>query len=1370
MRTRILFLFILCISSGLTIAWSTESQMLESRQIQLFHYDSNQGPARDEGPDWISYDDANPAGLIVNSPYWSKVTFTPVSDFELQALSIMPLNQGPNFDDACRVRIYSEDQDNHNLDELLFEFEIDRLNEFGDNATHQIELEEDEYIEFGAEENFTIMYESPGGPYRPGQEGAGWWNVYDGANNFQRSFYSIVEDFGDNPSAAHQNWRMCNGDLFIRANGEYLEGFIDLEVTELYNREEIWMNLPGEEHTFVADIVNNGEDVGDFEVIFEVFDADGDAIWEHILEIDEMGEGDEITLECEETWVMPDEIGNYYAIATVVAEDDVDDENDNAELDQLVFDPVNEAETWLRYTDGTYESTTAWNEDSGWATAFHHPGGDCPALELTAFRVAIFSEERIRCDFAVHILDLEQQRITPVWEGSADTDGNEISWIEIEPDFEEEVAITEGEAFTVTYFFAEGTRFPTDETPPFAGTNGSMPYAMLNTQDDGQNYGFANSGDYPIEVQLRSSDIAPNGPHLRISPGFLDFGVGLEQNREYVIEAAFTSFGNEPVDIELIRISPSAREYVTVEPDRNFEIAPGEEQIVTVTFFTEEEEVEIDSRLLISNNTEEANILWPIRASTIEPEGFERRVLLEDFTNIGAAPCAQFAPRLQAALEELGDSATPIAYHVWWPGEDPWHDENPATVRAMVDYYGVRAVPAIFIDGEVFEGRTREDVIEAVSTRARTRSPFEMNLEGEIIDGELIASVDVTSTNDFENMSLRIALTEGHVNFQGANGLADHYDAMVRMLPNANGQRFDIDEEETVDFEFELDMEDVGWHELEIENLFLSAWVQDADREVQQSIRTGIQIGGEDPELTHFTDFAITDFNHSNLIQELTYEEEGVPSGWEIGVFTPEGLLAGGSVWDAENRVGLAAWADDANTEDVVEGFVAGQRMTYRVWDNETDTEYPGIPDFLQGDDEWEVNGFTVLTLAASVGRELTVGFQESWNMISINVDPGEEFYAEDEVRGPDVVLMTEQLRLNEDEHNIMIFKDELGRFYSPEWGFNNIPFWNLTQGYLVSMVEEMETVWAGMPIPPDADIPIEEGWNMIAYFPDYELSAAAPDFDVLAPIIDHVIIAKDYLGRFISTEWNFSNMPPWRESQGYQVNVDEDVVLNYPGPGDEMAAEIPGEQNNSHWSTPFISDNNMSLLITEFSGVEVSAGDQVAAINLKGRIIGVGDINSEGLCGIAVWGDDSSTEAVDGLIAGEAFRLNLYDSENNIELTLQQSLIHEGRGLVYEVNGFSVLSVVVSEPAPDSFYLLEPYPNPFNASTIVSFGLPEVSQVSVQVFDISGRLITTLVDNNIAGGHHSAIWEAGDVTSGVYVIMLKSGEFRTSRKVILTK
>jgi len=269
-------------------------------------------------------------------------------------------------------------------------------------------------------------------------------------------------------------------------------------------------------------------------------------------------------------------------------------------------------------------------------------------------------------------------------------------------------------------------------------------------------------------------------------------------------------------------------------------------------------------------------------------------------------------------------------------------------------------------------------------------------------------------------------------------------------------------------------------------------------------------------------------------------------------------LLAGAAVWIAEQRAGLSVFGDDANTE-VVDGFQNGETVRFMVWDDEAGVEYRGIPEFLAGPRVWQPNGFSVLHLTAISIRDLEVSLNLGWNMISLNVRPGLNFWADEDAEGPDVILMTEQLR-NGDQHEVDIFKDVQGRFYSPAWEYNGIPCWDLTQGYMVKMIHAAVTVWSGEPIPFDTPIPLRAGWNMIAYYPDYQLSATAPDYYVLNSIIEDVDIAKHGRGEFLSPSWEFSNMPPWRETQGYMIKMNEPGTLAYPPAEEERAANCAAE------------------------------------------------------------------------------------------------------------------------------------------------------------------------------------------------------------------
>src|SRR5690625_961781 len=70
----------------------------------------------------------------------------------------------------------------------------------------------------------------------------------------------------------------------------------------------------------------------------------------------------------------------------------------------------------------------------------------------------------------------------------------------------------------------------------------------------------------------------------------------------------------------------------------------------------------------------------------------------------------------------------------------------------------------------------------------------------------------------------------------------------------------------------------------------------------------------------------------------------------------------------------------------------------------------------------------------------------------------------------------------------------------------------------------------------------------------------------------------------------------------------------------------------------------------------------------------------------------------------------------------------------------------------PDSFNLTKNYPNPFNPTTTLSYTLPILSQVTIDVFNIMGQRVARLVNTTQAAGEHEVIFDAGNLSSGVYI------------------
>jgi hypothetical protein len=94
-----------------------------------------------------------------------------------------------------------------------------------------------------------------------------------------------------------------------------------------------------------------------------------------------------------------------------------------------------------------------------------------------------------------------------------------------------------------------------------------------------------------------------------------------------------------------------------------------------------------------------------------------------------------------------------------------------------------------------------------------------------------------------------------------------------------------------------------------------------------------------------------------------------------------------------------------------------------------------------------------------------------------------------------------------------------------------------------------------------------------------------------------------------------------------------------------------------------------------------------------------------------------------------------------------------------------------IEEPqTPSSFVLYQNYPNPFNPTTTIRFSVGTLHAASLMIYDITGRLVETLVNGELVSGEHEITWNAGQLPSGVYFVRLESGKFSQTQKIILMK
>lgn len=88
----------------------------------------------------------------------------------------------------------------------------------------------------------------------------------------------------------------------------------------------------------------------------------------------------------------------------------------------------------------------------------------------------------------------------------------------------------------------------------------------------------------------------------------------------------------------------------------------------------------------------------------------------------------------------------------------------------------------------------------------------------------------------------------------------------------------------------------------------------------------------------------------------------------------------------------------------------------------------------------------------------------------------------------------------------------------------------------------------------------------------------------------------------------------------------------------------------------------------------------------------------------------------------------------------------------------------------PTSYSIHQNYPNPFNPTTKIAFDIPKVSRVKIAIYDISGREVSVILNENLQAGTYERQWDGSHFSSGVYFYKITAGDFIQSKKMLLIK
>ena len=257
-------------------------------------------------------------------------------------------------------------------------------------------------------------------------------------------------------------------------------------------------------------------------------------------------------------------------------------------------------------------------------------------------------------------------------------------------------------------------------------------------------------------------------------------------------------------------------------------------------------------------------------------------------------------------------------------------------------------------------------------------------------------------------------------------------------------------------------------------------------------------------------------------------------------------------------------------------------------------------------------------------------------------------------------------------------------------------------------------------------------------------------------------------------------------EGNGYQVFLNGVDTLFYPAESFQKKTEryFNKPLENKHFIVNSRSGFSQSVIIDNIDFDEISIGDEIGLFaksitDNSELLVGSAVYNNSFPMGFSAWQDDEQTEVEDGFVNEDKMIIRIWDLENNIEINAENIEFSGSDRFNSEAPYLWINNITVNsarkEIVPEKYDLFGNYPNPFNPTTTIFFRLSERSKVVLEIFNIKGQKIRTLLNEDRSKGEHRIIWDGKDnngkkVVSGIYSYRIKSKNINVTRKMVLIK
>ena len=424
-----------------------------------------------------------------------------------------------------------------------------------------------------------------------------------------------------------------------------------------------------------------------------------------------------------------------------------------------------------------------------------------------------------------------------------------------------------------------------------------------------------------------------------------------------------------------------------------------------------------------------------------------------------------------------------------------------------------------------------------------------------------------------------------------------------------------------------------------------------------------------------------------------------------------------------------------------VPGMTQSSRLTYRVW--------------LMDNAQQEV--FRTVDTSMDINIELSDIYDKSlnsgWNWFSLNMTNAD--------MGINNILSSLESTLVEGDY----IKSQGGYadFYSGFGWFGTLENFDNTNMYKLDVDNPGNITFEGAAVDVLSNpIELTAGWNWVSYLPQEEMdiNSALASLTSTGADLDYIKSQGGYADYYAGFGW-FGTLENLAPRAGYMLDVENNSTLLYPESGmlSSIDSEIPFNRYLDEFNYQDYENNGSVTIALDLYDLTPNINDEIRAF-YNDEIRGVAKaiicpINDNIVFPMMMYSNSSDEE----------FTFKYYSNNEEVELIETITFIPD-----MHLNN-AIDPYIMTDEHPLTYSLSNAYPNPFNPSTTIGYSIADdMNNLQINVYDIQGRLIEQLYAGAQSKGAYQIIWNASNVSSGLYFVNMIANNHQFTKKIILVK